>query len=142
MFVKYVTMDDTKTWNSEEYVDEQVTSELVERLIRTLDGGQHSLLTLGAEDEIHHMAIGGDARVGLVVYHTSDNVEFHNLLSNQPDNYDTVLMVVGGQPSDIKHRYLVEVDRVVVAAKEFIVSGLLAEQLDWEFESGRLQSRC
>jgi Immunity protein Imm1 len=133
MFVTLVIMNDIKTWKEEVYVDDQITQDLVESLVRRLDGGRHSTLALSAEDEINHMGIGGDAGVGLIVYHTSDNEEFHNLLSDEPDNYDTVEMMVGQQIA-LERRYLADVEKAVQAAREFVVSGLLAEDLNWEFK--------
>ena len=46
------------------------------------------------------MAIGGDASQGLVVYVTSDNMNFYNLRTSVNRHQGIVTLIAGGQPGE------------------------------------------
>lgn len=72
------------------------------------------------------MAIGGDARSGLVVYATEDNESFSNLLAGDADDSRIISVVVGGQPGDYLAKYVVSAEMATVAVNEYVITGALA----------------
>ena len=76
------------------------------------------------------MAVGGgDER--FVVYATSDNEEFHNLIGSGDPNRTSSLFV-GGQEGDYPAHTIVDIDQALAAAKTFAETGKLDAELRWE----------
>ncbi|HCT78196.1 MAG TPA: hypothetical protein DGG94_01535 [Micromonosporaceae bacterium] len=134
MYATLVTIDNAEGFKGEKYAGDQISPILVEDLINKLDGEKHTLVTLTPGGE-EHMAIGGDARVGLIVYETPDNLSFNNLLSSEPDSHETVSLVIGGQPGEYQRRYLVDARQAIAAAKEYAIAGTLPPELPWEHDA-------
>lgn len=131
MFVSCVSIDDQETGKEIEYRSSDVTPELVEQLIQRLDGSRHTLVVLAHNGEAH-VAVGGDARVGLIVYCTEDNDQFRNLLSATPEDTTAVQLVAGGQLGDYERRFVVSASVACQAAVEYAESGHLAKHLAWD----------
>jgi hypothetical protein len=131
MVVTTVVADDNDTFVEIEYQREQVSQDMVKMLIRQLDGRRHTLVTLYT-DTGAHMAIGGSASAGLVVYETADNESFNNLLTGTHHGSDKVNLVAGGQPGDYESRYVVTLGEALTAGTRYVSDGVLAAELRWE----------
>ena len=104
----------------------------IEKAIRELDGKSKTLVTLGVDDECY-MSIGGGESGKYIVNVTFDNVSFHNLVEpSKPDAIDK--LVVGGQEGNYSAKMSVNLERVLLAAQTFTVSGKLEKSLSWEEE--------
>lgn len=51
----------------------------IRRRLAALDGGERTIVTIGAGGDAH-LACGGDSRTGVVLYVTTDNETFHQLV--------------------------------------------------------------
>ena len=113
---------------SDERTNDAPTTAEVESRIKALDGIDHSLVTVYRDGA--HLAVGGSAAHGLVVYCTADNEEFWHLVSDRdPDT--SVEVVAGGQPGSYPASRVASLRDALVAAREFLASGGRASQLSW-----------
>lgn len=103
-------------------------ADVAERL-SALDGDSHTLLTLYRGDS--HIACGGSARTGLVVYVTFDNATFWQLVNPQGEKSD-VMVVAGGQVGNYPARNVVHLEAAMRAATKFFEIGELAYDEVWE----------
>lgn len=92
MFISSASVDDNDTFVEREYEGDDLSGDLVADLVRSLDGIRHTLVSLSPGGEAH-MAIGGDASEGLVVYVTSDNTIFYNLRTSVNRHQEIVTLV-------------------------------------------------
>jgi hypothetical protein len=112
----------------EERTTDAPTTAEVESRIKALDGIDHSLVTVYRDGA--HLAVGGSAAHGLVVYCTDDNEEFWQLVSGgDPDT--SVQVVAGGQSGSYPASHVASLGDALVAATEFLASGGRASQLRW-----------
>lgn len=97
--------------------------------IAELDGTDRTLVTIYRGDS--HLAVGGSAASGLVVYCTHDNEVFWQLLAE--NDLDTpVDVVAGGQVGTYPLRNIVGLNDALIAAKEFSEHGRITPVLRWE----------
>jgi hypothetical protein len=124
MFVKDMTNDsELETIHSPSWPK-------IESAIRSLDGIQSTLITLGGEGPTH-LAIGGGTEGQYVVYMTPDNLNYYNLIvPSKP--YQPVYLMAGGQLGQYPARQCVDLDTVLLAAKTFAQKGQLEELVCWE----------
>ncbi|HEX6682277.1 MAG TPA: hypothetical protein VF062_05755 [Candidatus Limnocylindrales bacterium] len=121
MYITSATLNDTQV-SDETYPAGQLSTGLIEALIRRLDGARHTMVTLSAGEQAL-MTIGGKAGEGFVVYQNSD-ASYHVLSAT-----DAVSLAAG----DVRQRdRLVDLDRAVTAANEFALHGRLADGLVWQ----------
>src|SRR5690348_8329594 len=128
MFISSASVDDNDTFVEREYESGDLSSDLVADLVRSLDGVRHTLVTLSPGGEAH-MAIGGDASQGLVVYVTSDNMIFYNLRTSVNRPQGIVALVAGGQPGEYDYRNVVTLEEGLTAAVRYAETGERAESL-------------
>jgi hypothetical protein len=133
MFISSASVDDNDTFVEREYEAGDLSSGLVADLVRSLDGIRHTLVTLSPGGEAH-MAIGGDANRGLVVYVTSDNTIFYNLRTSVNRHQGIVTLVAGGQPGDYDYRNVVTLEEALAAAVRYAETGERAESLPWDIQ--------
>lgn len=133
MFISSASVDDNLTFVEREYGAGDLTGDLVADLVRSLDGNRHTLVTLSPGGE-SHMAIGGAARHGMVVYVTADNVTFHNLRTSSPRSGGQVSLVAGGQPGEYDSSNVVTLEEAMIAAARYAETGELAEELYWDIQ--------
>jgi hypothetical protein len=103
----------------------------IEVAIRRLDGDSCSLLSLGFDDPVPHMGIGGGEDGKYIVYATADNWVFHNLIHPQAPPGKS-LLVAGGQRGAYANKQCVGLPEVLRAAKTYAESGQLDSSLVWE----------
>jgi hypothetical protein len=127
---------DLLVWDDAEEGDHEVPDpdpDLVRDRVLALDGDRFTLVTVMAGEA--HLAVGGDARTGVVAYATFDGETFHQLVRSPTDDGadagSPVRVVAGGQPGDHPRRAVVEAASAVSAATEFARTGRLADGLDW-----------
>lgn len=101
----------------------------VNRALDRLDAKTYTMLTLQGVGE-QHMTIGGGAG-RYVVYATSDNEEFWNLLSPGAGD-DIVLLNVGGQQGDYPARQVVDLVQARAAARKFFEQQQRDPDQKWE----------
>jgi hypothetical protein len=97
--------------------------------VRALNGTTHTLITLDVDGD-HHMGIGGGKGGQVVVYMTTDNLNFQNLEDPSQDDR-TVMMICGGQESDFSARRCIDVETALRAARAFAATGEAAPGLHW-----------
>jgi hypothetical protein len=119
MYVTSVSLNDTVTGTEETYVLE-ASPDLVDDLIRRLDGVRHTAVVLHGDTA--SMSVGGKAGEGLVVFENRD-AAYHFLSGTH------IASLAAGNVRDQGH--LVDLDRAIAAAREFAVTGKLAEGLVW-----------
>jgi hypothetical protein len=133
MYITAAMIDNTDTFDTVEYSDDQLSASLVENLVRQLDGATHTLVMLFANGD-SHMAIGGSYHTGLVVYKTDDNRSFDRLVSTSPHSTEKVPIVAGGQPAEFERRYVVTADQAVRAATSYAIGGAQPDGSEWSHE--------
>jgi immunity protein Imm1 of predicted polymorphic toxin system len=133
MFISSASVDDNEAFVEREYEAGDLSSGLVADLVRSLDGSRHTLVTLSPGGE-SHMAIGGDAGQGLVVYVTSDNMVFYNLRTNSDRPQGIVTLVAGGQPGDYDSSNVVTLEEGLTAAIRYAETGMRTESLVWDIQ--------
>ncbi|HEX6356202.1 hypothetical protein [Actinophytocola sp.] len=131
MYVNSAVVDDNLTFVDRAYGADDLTSDRVAGLVRMLDGDRHTLVTLSPGGEAH-MAIGGGADTGLVVYTTSDNLVFHRLRTGSPRPAGTISLFAGGQPGDYDSHYVATIEEALVAATRYAERGELADEFHWD----------
>lgn len=132
MFVLNLSAENWVGNQDEGELIESPTWSQIEQAIRELDGKSKTLVTLGADDECY-MSIGGGEFGKYIVNVTLDNVSFHNLV--EPSKPDTIeKLVIGGQEGNYSAKMSVNLERVLLAAQTFTVSGKLESSLFWEEE--------
>jgi Immunity protein Imm1 len=131
MFIDSASIDDTDTFTEREFDAADLTDELVAELVRSLDGSKHTLVTLSPGGEAH-MAIGGDAAEGLVVYETTDNMTFYNLRTSAARDEGIIALTAGGQPGDYNSDNVVTLEEALTAAIRYAESGERAKSLTWD----------
>lgn len=104
----------------------------VRRRLTALDGKHRTIVTIAADGEAH-LGCGGDSRLGLVLYVTADNRDFHTLVNETAvSGADDVVMVAGGQLGRYPARQLVPLE-VAVAAAEYYATHLdICPSLAWD----------
>ena len=123
--------DTLLTWD-EGYTEHKVavpTLAEVEARIAGLNGRDRTLVTVYCGDA--HIAVGGSAASGLVVYCTDDNESFWQLISDG-DAAEGVTVVAGGQSACYPANQVTMLDDAKTAAREFLQSGGRADSLRWE----------
>ena len=80
------------------------------------------------------MAVGGGEQGKYIVYTTSDNHIFHNLL-NPEGPAGKCLMIAGGQCGEYDLRICVDLPAAPRAAKVYATTGLNDASLLWEKQS-------
>ena len=100
----------------------------VEAAIRELDGANHTLVTLGADEE-SYMSIGGGAGKYLVTV-TFNNLDFY-ILADLSKSNDIEKLVIGGQEGNYPANQCVDLLRCLLAARTFALEGKLDELLIW-----------
>lgn len=103
-------------------------TDVVERL-SALDGVSHTLATLYRGDG--HIACGGSARSGLVVYVTFDNETFWQLV-DPCSPQSKVMVFAGGQAGDYPARHVVSIEAAIRAATTFFEAGGLTPDQIWD----------
>lgn len=134
MFVISASIDDNLTFVEREYGADDLTGGLVAELVRSLDGARRTLVTLSPGGEAH-MAIGGDAGLGMVVYMTADNMSFHNLHTRRQIAQASISLVAGGQPGDYDACHVVTLDEALAAALCYAEAGELNSELRWDLQA-------
>jgi Immunity protein Imm1 len=132
MFIQVASIDDSARFSETDHVDD-LTVDLVAQLARSLDGDLHTLVTLSPGGDAH-MAIGGDAASGLVVYVTADNRSFHNLRTGHPSRSSPITVVAGGQPGDYDAHHVVSLEEALAAATQYAETGQLDDGLNWDLQ--------
>lgn len=122
MYVTSVSLNDTGTGGEETYGGPQLSTGLIEDLILRLDGARHTTVVLHGGDGAT-MSVGGKAGEGLVVFANRDAA--YSFLSGTH-----IASLAARNERDRGH--LVDVDRALKAAREFAVTGKLAENLVWQ----------
>ena len=97
--------------------------------IAALDGVILTVVTLYRGGS--HLAVGGSANGGLVVYCTFDNESFWQLLSDG-DSRTAITVVAGGQAGSYPADHVTRLEHAVAAATAFLQLGTRAESLPWE----------
>jgi hypothetical protein len=123
MYVTSVTIDDTTIGVEEAYTGRQISPALIEDLIGRLDGERYTMVTLTGADQTR-LAIGGHARLGLVVYEASADSSSYTVLSPG----DVVAMAAGR----VRTGDLVDAGKAVSAAREWAMTGRLAPGMVWQ----------
>lgn len=122
MYVTSVSLNDTGTGTEETYNGPRLSTGLVEDLIRRLDGTRHTTVVLHGGDGAS-MSVGGKVGEGLVVFENRGSA--YSFLSG------THIVSLAAQ----NHRdrgHLVDLDRALKAAREFALTGHLAQDLVWQ----------
>jgi hypothetical protein len=88
----------------------------------------NAVVTVYRDDS--HLAVGGNASDGLVVYCTFDDRSFWQLLSDG-NKHDSITVVAGGQPGSYPANRLSTLEDAVAAATVFLQRGVRAESLRW-----------
>jgi hypothetical protein len=130
MFIRVASIDDSSSFTEINH-QRDLSADLVEGLITSLDGDLHTLVTLSPGGEAH-MAIGGDASNGLIVYSTTDNKVFYNLRTDRPRQTGPVLVAAGGQPGEFDSKYVVTLAEALIAAISYAETGQLSDELNWD----------
>jgi Immunity protein Imm1 len=106
----------------------------IEQTIRRLDGKTCTLLILGiGPAPVPHMAIGGGEDGKYIVYSTSDNRIFQNLLDPKAPAGKCSL-VAGGQRGDYDLRICVGLPAALRAARTYAETGENDATLSWEIQ--------
>jgi hypothetical protein len=100
----------------------------IESAIRELDGVNHTLVTIGADEETY-MSIGGGAGKYVVTV-TFDNFDFYILMDSSKSN-DIEKLVIGGQGGNFPANQCIDLLRCLLAARTFALEGKLDELLTW-----------
>ncbi|GAA0957670.1 hypothetical protein GCM10009554_68730 [Kribbella koreensis] len=101
----------------------------VAEAMKALDGYDRTILTLVRG--LAHMAVGGDAGRGLVLYADLGDEDFYNLIV--PDaGAGSVEVVAGGQPGVFEARQVVSEGQALAALKAFWENGRLDQGQVWE----------
>ena len=111
--------------------DESRLPEVIADLLVQLDGKYRTLLMIYGPGDAH-LAVGGDATTGVVVYATFDNLVFYQLVAPSDSSTDSVELVAGGQPGMYARRYVVPIEAAAGAAEAFALRGELTADWDWE----------
>lgn len=122
MYVTSVSFNDTGAGTEQTYRGPQLSTGLIEDLIRRLDGARHTAVVLQGRDGAS-MSVGGKAGEGLVVFENRNSA--YSFLSGTH-----IASLAAGNVRDRGH--LVDVDRAIKAAREFAVTGNLADDLIWQ----------
>jgi hypothetical protein len=101
----------------------------IEVAITRLDGKYRTIVTIKG-DEDAHLAVGGGASGQYVVYATFDNKRFSTLMSAEPSDSQTLLLV-GGQQGDYPRNIVVDLPLALAAAKAFAETGQIDPGLRW-----------
>ena len=117
--------DDEYDRHEVESSDETV---LAERLAE-LDGVRRTLVIIYRAEG--HMACGGSAERGLVLYGTFDNEVFYQLADPTVTSDRQVTVVAGGQPGDYGERFVAGIELVGDAMRRFLITGTLHPGLTW-----------
>lgn len=97
--------------------------------IAALNGVDHTLVTIYRDGA--HLAVGGSASDGLVVYCTFDNEVFWQVVvDGDPD--ETVSVVAGGQAGSYPATHVTTLGDSLSAADGFLKQGERASGLRWE----------
>lgn len=104
--------------------------ELVRHHVGSLDGRLRTLVTIYADGS--HLAVGGGGAPGCVVYATSDDDTFFQLVDGEQPRDELVEVVAGGQPARYPRRQVVALDIAQRAAEAFALTGELDAGLTWE----------
>jgi immunity protein Imm1 of predicted polymorphic toxin system len=102
----------------------------VNEAVRRLEGAERTLVTLQGPGT-SHLAVGGSAATGMVVYATFDNDTFYQLTNPEAREDEIVEVVAGGQTGDYPARMVVGLSVALQAAEEFAEGGVLSSQLAW-----------
>jgi hypothetical protein len=102
----------------------------VKEAVRRLEGAERTLVTLQGPGT-SHLAVGGSAATGMVVYATFDNDTFYQLTNPEAREDEIVEVVAGGQTGDYPARMVVGLSVAFQAAEEFAEGGVLSSQLAW-----------
>lgn len=103
-------------------------SRQIEAAIRKLDGTNHTLVTLGADEETY-MSIGGGAGKYVVTV-TFNNLDFYILVDLSRSN-DIEKLVIGGQRGNYPAKQCIDLLRCLLAARTFALEGKVDELLTW-----------
>lgn len=96
--------------------------------LRDLNGQTRSLVTIFVGEG--HLAAGGSASEGIVLYVTFDGSSFHQLSRGGSED-EPVQVVAGGQAAAYESRLVVELALAELAVQAFMEDGALASNLDW-----------
>ncbi|MBC7274914.1 Imm1 family immunity protein [Nocardioides sp.] len=118
-------------WDEGDEESESVgpSSEEVSACVQALDGASRTLVTIYRGEA--HLAVGGGASSGMVVYCTSDNEVFWQLVGD-PGAQGVVVVTAGGQEGVYEARFRVRVAAATEAAVEFLATGNRSERVTWE----------
>ena len=106
-------------------------ADIVER-VSLLNGVDRTLVTLYRGEA--HVACGGAAETGLVVYATFDNAEFWQLAEPGASEAE-VSVFANGQAGKYRARHVVDVGCAVSAVTSFYESGTLSSDQIWEISN-------
>lgn len=118
----------TLSWD-DGYDEREITAPTrqdVETRATALDGHHRTLVTLTRDDT--HLAIGGSAASGLVVYCTYENDTIWQLISDGNPS-ESVTVTAGGQAGAYPKNYVVNLEAAMAAGVGFLEQGTLAEGL-------------
>lgn len=104
----------------------------VENAVSAMDGRSQTMVVL-SRDDWSSLSIGGGGGQFNVVLTTADE-QFWSLRGVGTGRADPVGVVVGGQLGYYPDRRVVDMDRVLAAAREFITDGCAATSLEWDRE--------
>ncbi|MDQ4504404.1 Imm1 family immunity protein [Sinomonas sp. ASV322] len=97
--------------------------------IAALDGVDHTLVTVYRNDA--HLAVGGSANEGLVVYCTFDSEVFWQVVVDG-DPGASVTLVAGGQAGAYPATHVTTLGDAITAAVDFLERGERAPGLHWD----------
>jgi hypothetical protein len=103
----------------------------VEESVRALDGYDRTIVVLSRGPA--HMAVGGDAAKGLVLYADLGEEDFRNLTAPGAGD-ESVEVIAGGQPGNHRARYVVSKAQALAAMKAFWQDGRLDPDQVWEIQ--------
>lgn len=101
--------------------------------IEALDAQTRTIVSLRGQKG-SYLSIGG-GRGSYVVYVSTSEGQFWNLLSTRIDDKELIRLNAGGQEGDFSARQVVDKDRALKAAGTFFRSGGLDADLLWEQQS-------
>ena len=136
MYVKKAVYDEWENNVDIGGMIEDLTLDIAEKLIKSLDGSKCTQVILSNEIDDAFICIGGGNNGFYNVFITlDDNESFYDLI-NPSGRHDNILkLVTGGQLGDFEEDICVTIDKVLLASKTFCMVGKVEETLKWKYRS-------
>lgn len=132
-FVNRITCD---RWNGVLCENDEIDMPSIDdlnRAVEALNSATRTLVFLNGQNG-SHLAIGGGAGRYVVYVSTSDE-DFWNLVADKNDSAGQVMLNAGGQEGDYPVRQVVDKLHALQAAHKFFKTGELDPSLKWEKQS-------